>query len=211
MKHTFSYKVRGFTHALTFVKKLVRGFTLIELLIVLAIIGYLASIVMNSVSFARGAANDAKRKNDLHQINVALDSFYDTYKRMPKNYNKGGCAESYCQGFDPTGRGWFGACDKHLPGVPGGEDTMLLPQAYNASMQELVDSGFLGAIPSGAGNYGYCYFNFGAGPYGAMLVTMLEREQSVDGIVPSVRPWASGVGTWCEKNLNYQYCLSYPY
>ena len=54
-----------------------KGFTLIELLVVISIIGLLASIVLVSLNSAREKARDAKRKGDIHQIQLALQLYYD--------------------------------------------------------------------------------------------------------------------------------------
>ncbi|MFY9493237.1 MAG: prepilin-type N-terminal cleavage/methylation domain-containing protein [Minisyncoccia bacterium] len=54
------------------------GFTLVELLVVIAIIGILASVVLVSLNSARSKARDARRIADLHQISLALESYYDS-------------------------------------------------------------------------------------------------------------------------------------
>ena len=60
-----------------------KGFTLIELLVVISIIGLLATIVMVSLNSARGKARDARRKGDLHQIQLALQMYYDANGQYP--------------------------------------------------------------------------------------------------------------------------------
>ncbi|MDB5254791.1 MAG: fimbrial protein pilin [Candidatus Nomurabacteria bacterium] len=54
-----------------------QGFTLIELLVVIAIIGILASVILASLNSARLKARDAKRMSDLHEIQIALESYYN--------------------------------------------------------------------------------------------------------------------------------------
>jgi len=51
------------------------GFTLIELLVAIAIIGILATLLLSNVNVARGRARDAQRKNDLREIQNALELY----------------------------------------------------------------------------------------------------------------------------------------
>jgi len=60
-----------------------KAFTLIELLVVIAIIGLLSTIVLVSLNTARAKARDARRKADLHQIQLALEFYYDKYGYYP--------------------------------------------------------------------------------------------------------------------------------
>jgi len=63
------------------------GFTLIELLVVIAIIGVLASVVLASLNTARRKARDARRIADLHQIQLALNLYYDANNAYPSVAN----------------------------------------------------------------------------------------------------------------------------
>ena len=74
---------------------------MIELLVVIAIIGLLASIVLVSLNSARGKARDARRKADLHQIQTALEMYYDSYGHYPFNAGWITCS-SYNQSSDHT-------------------------------------------------------------------------------------------------------------
>jgi prepilin-type N-terminal cleavage/methylation domain-containing protein len=64
-----------------------KGFTLIELLIVIAIIGVLSSIILNAIQQARMKARDARRKSDIHQLQIALESYYSDNGMYPCSYN----------------------------------------------------------------------------------------------------------------------------
>lgn len=72
-----------------------KGFTLIELLVVISIIGLLSTVALTSVNAARQKANNAKKMADFSNISNALQVFYATYNRMPRNYNVGSGA---CEG-----------------------------------------------------------------------------------------------------------------
>lgn len=91
-----------------------RGFTLIELLVVIAIIGVLASIVMASLSTARGKGRDARRISDVKSIQLALEEYYNDNLKYPTSIY-GGALTNYLPNVptDPlasncgwTGSGW---------------------------------------------------------------------------------------------------------
>jgi prepilin-type N-terminal cleavage/methylation domain-containing protein len=57
-----------------------KGFTLIELLVVIAIIGILSSVVLASLSVARGKGNDAKVEAQLSSLRASAEVYNDTNK-----------------------------------------------------------------------------------------------------------------------------------
>jgi prepilin-type N-terminal cleavage/methylation domain-containing protein len=84
-----------------------RGFTLIELLTVIAIIGLLATIIIVSLSGAKGKSRDARRQADLKSIQLALSLYYTDNGVYPVNiYGTGASAPT--SGLAPT----------YLPVVP---------------------------------------------------------------------------------------------
>ena len=64
-----------------------KGFTLIELLVVVAIISLLSSVVFASLGSARAKARDARRKSDLHTLEVAILSYYTDRGIFPSDGN----------------------------------------------------------------------------------------------------------------------------
>jgi prepilin-type N-terminal cleavage/methylation domain-containing protein len=60
-----------------------RGFTLIELLIVIAIVGFVATIAMIGVGSARAKSRDNKRATDLKQIQKALELSFEPGSGYP--------------------------------------------------------------------------------------------------------------------------------
>lgn len=95
----------------------------------------------------------------------------------------------------------------YLPGAGQCESTQ-----YNQSMQELVDAGFLSAVPKNPGNGVYCYYDYGPGnTIGALMVTTLETvPDTTTGIPPSCRPWGPGQN-WCDQSSGKAYCVCNTY
>jgi len=60
-----------------------RGFTLLELLVVIAIISLLSSAVLASISGARASARDTRRKQDMRQIERALQAYFNDHNEFP--------------------------------------------------------------------------------------------------------------------------------
>lgn len=67
--------------------KLSKGFTLIELLVVIAIIGILVSAGLASYSTAREQARDARRVEDMHNIQTSLEQYFAEKSAYPNPYS----------------------------------------------------------------------------------------------------------------------------
>jgi prepilin-type N-terminal cleavage/methylation domain-containing protein len=63
--------------------KKITGFTLIELLVVIAIISMLAGQILPSLSTAREKGRQANCINNLHQIGLAIEMYYQDYDDYP--------------------------------------------------------------------------------------------------------------------------------
>ena len=70
-----------------------KAFTLIELLIVIAVIGLISTLAMTALNSARKKARDARRLSDVKQIIIALELYYDEYKKYPGSTSSYGEAE----------------------------------------------------------------------------------------------------------------------
>ncbi len=60
-----------------------QGFTLIEILVTLVIIGLLSTVGLRSFMSSQQRSRDAKRKSDLKQIGVALETYYNDKNQYP--------------------------------------------------------------------------------------------------------------------------------
>lgn len=81
---------RGSIHHLPFtIYRKSKGFTLIELLIVITIIAILAIIAATVNANFQKSARDAVRKRDIHDIQVAMQMYYDNKDHYPVQTNNG--------------------------------------------------------------------------------------------------------------------------
>ncbi|PIY68772.1 hypothetical protein COY90_04175 [Candidatus Roizmanbacteria bacterium CG_4_10_14_0_8_um_filter_39_9] len=78
------------------------GFTLIELLIVIIIMGVLALLIFGNYSTSLKKGRDVRRKNDLSQIQKALEMYYEDYSSYPASISLGSkfCYASPCYAID---------------------------------------------------------------------------------------------------------------
>ena len=76
-----------------------KGFTLIELLVVISIIGILATLIIANIGGVRERARDARRKNDISQIQKALE-LYKSDQAIPE-YPDTGNIEALASDLEP--------------------------------------------------------------------------------------------------------------
>src|SRR5665648_71072 len=121
-------------------KSKIRGFTLIELLVVIAIIGLLSSVVLASLNTARMKSRDARRLSDIHQIQIALELYYNSFGRYPSPN-----PDPECDGWDSSG-------------TPVGAPSFITPLVSNKFLPtDILDP----TINNDCGNYRY--YRYGAG------------------------------------------------
>lgn len=152
-----------------------KGFTLIELLVVIAIIGLLSSVVLAGLNVARIQALDAKRLSDMHQMQIALELYYDSFNNRYPNSDFGGCG-----GWDSSGNGTF-----------------ITPLVSNNFLPtHLLDS----RINNSCGNY--AYYRYSAGSYscdvskGAYYVLGVRDMESTGNPHPSSPGWSCSGRNW---------------
>lgn len=76
------------------------GFTLMELLIVIVLLGFLIAIATGSFRSSQIKARDARRKSDLRQITLALETYFNDKGRYPADSANGeimGCGAGDAQ------------------------------------------------------------------------------------------------------------------
>ncbi len=141
----------------------IKGFTLIELLVVISIISFLASVVAVSTNTARAKAEDTAKVAQTKSVQTAFALYHSDHGTMPPNFD---CSSS--SGCVPVASRSSGIARETTD--PESEESL----AYNASMQVLVDGGYLGGIPESIdGTYGY--YNYGSGsPMGAIFTADLK-------------------------------------
>jgi prepilin-type N-terminal cleavage/methylation domain-containing protein len=135
-----------------------RGFTLIELLVVIAIIGILASIVLVSLSSARGGANDARIKEQLSGMRTAMETYYLTNNNYGTTGTTDRCAATPAAPWDDATTGLISLGDEDnypanslLVCVTSGTAWGASARLANGTEYYCVDSTGIGRVQATAG------------------------------------------------------------
>ncbi|QDT45779.1 Type II secretion system protein G precursor [Gimesia alba] len=113
-------------------QNLTRGFTLIELLVVIAIIAILIALLLPAVQQAREAARRSSCKNNLMQINVALQNYEMAHNVLPSGtVNPTGPIQNEAKGYHVS---WFLQILPYL-----GEQTAFNKFDFNKSVYDPIN------------------------------------------------------------------------
>lgn len=148
-----------------------KAFTLIEILIVIAIIGILSSVILVSLNRAREKARDANRLSDMHQMQVALELYYDSFGSYPNSDYAG------CGGWDSSGN-----------------NTFITPLVSNNLLpKHLLDP----TINDSCGNYAYYRYPAGASGCAKAFYVLGVRNMETSGNPhPSSPGWNCPSRNW---------------
>lgn len=171
-----------------------RGFSLIELLIAITIIAIISTVGFSTFSQSQMRARDAKRKEDLKAITIALELFYQKNGRYPCSAASGWISstsggnwltdQAGCASFTATGS--------------------LVPNYINAFPLDPINTPGAGSNPD---VYSYSYSspnNTGNGsatcPIGQhyILFAHLENTNDPDVISRKVLPWCGATNFWTQ-------------
>lgn len=154
-----------------------RGFTLIELLVVIAIISFLTSITLASLNVARAKARDVRRKEDLNQILIALNLYYDDHGYLPHTSNTTLGGDSDAGTWDYSAQG--GTADTFLSFL---SDPKYFPGGVPV---DPINNGSGDVFYPALGGTGYAYAyhcyapNFAASPNTLSLGAKMETTDTV--------------------------------
>lgn len=129
------------------------AFTLIELLIVITILGILAALVSGNFINSLKKGRDAKRKQDLHQIQTSIEMFYEDKHVYPATISFG---EALCEVdcSSDTEKQYMVKVPVDPQNVPGKGYSYCVPVAGNsyqlyAKLENINDSQIITPAPAG--------------------------------------------------------------
>ena len=138
------------------IKKSQKGFTLIELLVVIAVIAILAVLIIIRIGSAQADARDAVRKQDLANIQTALERYKIENSKYPVeaqdnncSYNVNDIQRTSCILCAPPNR-FTDALRPYLPKMP-------TDPSYPET-ECLYERQYLYRSPNGSGNQSYSLF-----------------------------------------------------
>ncbi len=138
------------------------GFTLVELLVVIALISLLSSVVLASLNSARAKARDAKRVNDLKQIQVALEFYFDDNGQYPQPSRGWSNWSGHCPSYGDNDNYIIGLAPTYITVLPrdpssdsGGDCYLYRSDGtdFMAITHQTMET--VGSDPSAAGNPPY--------------------------------------------------------
>lgn len=151
------------------------GFTLIELMIAITIVAIISTVGIISYSKAQSLGRDAKRKQDLRSIAIALELYYQKNKTFPTGGTNCNYAGGWCR--SQNNNPWIPQLDiNYMSDVP---------KDPNSNTDQPWWS------PGG----GYAYIGISCGgntpPYFA-LITTLENANDPDTLAKKNYKWCGG-------------------
>jgi type II secretion system protein G len=179
-----------------------RGFTLIELLVVIAIIGVFSSGVITILNpkTQLDRAYDAQRKNDLHIIQNALDTYYNDHGYYPVASDNKIADEN--RNPIAWGSSWVGYIDK-LPQDPNTSKSYVYvrsdsdPQTYH--LYAALD-GPVTTVPEASPDCGSTTCTYGVASSN-VAITMVAPPTSTPTLTPTPVIHVSGVKIYANAGI----------
>jgi prepilin-type N-terminal cleavage/methylation domain-containing protein len=116
------------------------GFTLVELLVVIAIISMLAGQILPSLSTAREKGRQANCMNNLHQIGLAIEMYYQDYDDYPTWLSLLCKSETHGLGWNYLGKGDVLICITDINRGNKGHGNSSFPETCDIPLTKVQNS-----------------------------------------------------------------------